>query len=534
MSRHANDPWIRIGLLACLLMLVPSSSFCLSQYLTKQITTDEYTKIQLNFALQQNNYAALQHAWQQSTKHSDSWLLLAKKLAKRQGQAAYQLAGFYLEKKSISQAIVWYQQAIRLEFPPAFVALAQYYFDLNNFTGADDILAQLAKVAAKFEDQSNTLAAQILRINLAVNRGDINVVKQSIAGFTKQLINNKQGRLLLDNISKYQVLSVSDNNKNAATCANSIQLFATRFAHLQRLEQLIKGVEQYALKQTVCFAPVRYIAINALACRAEAAQAIQCNEQHWQHLAESINTRFVGAMLPEGGANVHLGALYIDVNDNIDVLVHEISHLLGFVDEYPLAKDHVACKVAQEQAFSENIAVLASRYQGSRADIRAKILLQLAWGQQIKASTPILQLMPGQASLTPQQWWLGTPKQFADEVGIFTAQTCDNTVNSITVNDNTVNNNIVSDNLSGKSHYSAYKPLAKSTKMQYFSLVFPPEYLSFLQEGAFQFLMPSFHYNIALAHFQQGNLTQANFWLKRSALWESKQGRREKVLQGSF
>lgn len=524
MSRQANYPWIRMGLLACLLMLLSSSSFFLTHYLTKKITADEHSEAQLSFALKQNNETALLYAWQQSKKHSNSWLLLAKRLAKTQGQAAHQLATFYLETKSITQAITWYQQAIRLEFQPAFVALAQYYFDHNNFASADDVLVQLAKIAPRVAHEPSILAAQILKIHLAVNRGDINMVKQNIAGFTKQLKNNKQGRLLLNNIDKYQMLNVSDNNKQVPACANSIQFFATRFAHLQHLEQLIKDFDNHALRQAVCFSPVRYIAIDALACRTEAAQAIQCNEQNWQNIADSINTRFVGLLLPEGGANVHLGALYIDVNDNIDVFVHEISHLLGFIDEYPLVKNHEACKAVQQQAFSKNIAVLANRYQGSQDEIRARVLRQLAWGKQIKESTPILQLVAGQSSLTPQQWRLGTPKQFADDVGVFDAQTCDNTVN----------NSTVSDNLASKSRYRAYKPLAKPSKMQYFSFDFPQEYLSSLQEKPLRFLMPSFHYNIALAHFQQGSFEQANFWLKRSALWESERGRRRKILQGSF
>ncbi len=527
MSRHSSYQWLRVALLVCLLITVSSSSFCLGKYLTKQITNDKHTKAQLAFALKQNNEAALHYAWQHAEKYSRSWQLLAKKLANTQGEAAYQLALFYQKSHSITQAITWYQQAIRLEFPPAFVALAQYYFAHEQFANADDILAQLAnidakliiKLSSKADNKSSALAAQILKINLAVSRGDLNVVKQSITDFAKPLQSHSQGRLLLDNISKYQVLKVNDDNKHAAACANSIQLFATRFSHLQRLEQLIKGVEKYALNATVCFAPVRYIAIDTLACNAEAAQAIQCNEQNWQYLAASINTRFVGLLLPEGGANVHLGALYIDAHDNVDVFVHEMSHLLGFVDEYPLAKGHVACGAVQQQAFSENVAVLANRYQGRQADIRAKILPQLAWGKQIKASTPILQLITEQASLTPKQWRLGTPKQFKHEVGVFAAQTCANTVN---------------DNLAEKSSFYAFKPLAKPTKLQYFLLAFPKEYVSFLQRGSFRFLMPSFHYNIALAYFQQGNLEQANFWLKQSAIWEKDQGRRAKVLQGSF
>ena len=514
MALHSNYQWIRVALLTCMLMAVPPSSFFLAQYLTKQIVTGEHTQAQLDFALKQNNEAALLYAWQQTKKPSRSWLLLAKKLAKTHSEAAYQLALFYQTRHSMTQAVTWYQQAIRLKYPPAFVALAQLYFEQDNLLQADEVLAILPKGYT----ESTAIAVQALKINLALNRGHINVVRQSVAEFGKSFESNPQGRLLLAQINKYQVLSVKANNSQIPACNNSIQLFATSFSHLQRLEYLIKGVEQYALNQYVCFSPVRYIAINALACTAESTQAIQCNEQHWQHLAERTNTRFVGALLPQGGANVHFGALYIDANDDIDVFVHEISHLLGFVDEYPLAKAHGACAGIQQQAFSENIAVLANTYQGNRADIRAKVLQQLAWGKQIKKSTPILQLIKGH-SLLVQQWKLGTPKQFEHEIGVFNAQTCANSSN---------------DTLSEESRFKAYKPLVKPTKMQFFSLDFPKEYASFLQKESFEFLMPSFHYNIALAQFQQGNLEQAKYWLKQAAMWESEQGRREKILQGNF
>lgn len=514
MALHSNYQWLRLGLLTCMLMAVPSSSFFLAQYLTKQVITGEYSQVQLDFALKKNNKAALLFAWQQTKKHSHSWLSLAKKVAKSEGEAAYQLGLFYHNQHSINQAIAWYQRAIRLKFKPAFVALAQYYFDNNKLVKANEILAQLSKI----DDEPSTMAAKVLTINMAISRGDLDVVKHNVAEFRQSLQTIVQGRLLLDNISKYQVLNLSSNSRNFPSCDNSIQLFASSFAHLQRLEYLIKGVKQYALSQHVCFSPVRYLAIDTLACTADSAQAIQCREQHWQHLAESINTRFVGVLLPEGGANVHLGSLYVDVNDTIDIFVHEISHLLGFVDEYPLAKDHAICTAIQQQAFSENIAVLKNLYQGNRADIRVNVLQQLAWGKQIKKSTPILQRIKGHSVLTPQ-WRLGTPKEFEHEIGIFQAQTCAKTVN---------------DNRGDESNFNAYKPLVKATKMQYFSLDFPAEYRLFLQESLGQFLMPSFHYNIALAHFQQGNLEQARYWLKQSANWENKPDRQKKILQGNF
>jgi hypothetical protein len=46
--------------------------------------------------------------------------------------------------------------------------------------------------------------------------------------------------------------------------------------------------------------------------------------------------------------------------------------------------------------------------------------------------------------------------------------------------------------------------------------------------------MPSFHYNIALAYYQQNNIKQAEYWLKKAASWENDVGRRNKVQQGGF
>ena len=298
-----------------------------------------------------------------------------------------------------------------------------------------------------------------------------------------------------------------------------MQLFATRFSHLQYLEELIGQFEQHPLNQYICFTPVRYMPIDTLACTAETGKSIQCNEKSWKALAQSIDTRFIGALLPEGGANVHLGILYIDAADNFDVFVHEISHLLGFVDEYPLAAEHKACQSIQQQAFSENVAVLAEQYQGNRSEVRANILSQLAWGKHIKQTTPILQPIKNSSTSTQDKWRLGTPTKFQHEIGLFKGNTCQRS------------NQRQGD---GSVGFSAYSPLNKTTKMQYFSLDFPSEYLHFLQTGSMKYLMPSFHYNIALAHFTSGNIKEADYWLKQSAKWEDKQYRREVILQGNF
>lgn len=508
-----NNRWLRTGILACILLSAPSSSFLLSKYLTTQISAGIVTETEFEFALKQKNEAAMLYAWQQSEKHSQTWLVLAKQLAKTQGQAAYQLALFYQKHHLTPQAITWYQQAIRHKFSPAYVALAKYYFEHDQLAQADEVLTRLEIT----DVDPSYISVQILNIHLAITRGETSFIQQKVSSFSELLKISEQGRDLLENIINYQVLNVDDITKEPPLCANSIQLFATNFKHLQRLESLIKGIEEHALNEYVCFSPVRYIALGSLACVTEQSHAIQCNEKNWQYFADSINTRFVGLLLPEGGANVHMGALYIDANDTVDVFIHEVSHLLGFVDEYSLAKEHAVCSVIQRQAFSENIAVLAGTYQGSRSIVRAKILQQLSWGHRVNDSTPILQLTKKMGLNKPQQWLLGTPSQFKHEIGVFTGKTCSNVISN---NDSVVIN--------------AYKPLMQSTKMEYYSLDFPKTYLSFLQENTFRFLMPSFHYNIALAFSQQGDVEQASYWFKQSAMWEREPSRKEKILQGNF
>lgn len=508
-----NYQWMRVVLLAGLLITLPSSSFFLKKHLTAQITTQKHSTRQLDFALKQHNETALNFAWQQSKKHSPLWLLLAKKLANTQGQAAYQLALFYQAQQLIPEAITWYQQGMRLKFPPAFLGLAQYYFEQGNFSHTSNVLAELVLKS------TSTIEAQVLEVKLAIVQGKLAIVKQKLAEFSSRFQENAQGRLLLEQIHKYQVLTVNDNSKNTPVCSRSIQLFATRFSHLQRLESLIKDFEQHSLKAYVCFNPVRYIAIDSLACTASSGESIQCNEENWLQLAASINSRFVGLLLPEGGANVHFGVLYLDAHDTFDVFVHEVSHLLGFVDEYPLPQEHRACTSIQRQAFSENVAVLANRYQGKQSDIRAKVISQLAWGQYIKESTPLLQPVTEHGIPPLTQWFLGTPKTHKHEIGVFKGHTCDNAVY---------------DSLGNNNNFSAYSPLLEPTKMQYFSLDFPSEYLEFLHEGKMSFLMPSFHYNIALALFTLGDVAQAKYWLNQSAKWEIEVERREKSLQGNF
>lgn len=519
-----------MGLFIFLLTGLSTSSFFLSEYLTKRIIKNEFNTSQLSFAIKQHNLAALNYAFKQSTFHSPQWLSLAKALAKTQGKSAYQLADYY--KREPTKYLFWLKNASRLGYHRGTLALARHYYNNNDFTKAKEKIALLSSNKINNSEDLN-FSALMLKVHMAIVEGELAIVDNLIKHHYQLLQSHKEGQRLLADINVYNIVppkqEVSLQSTLSVSCENSIQLFATNIEHLKLTEIIIKNFNSHPLKKVVCFAPVRYLSIKTLECRQEVQKAIHCNELNWALVADSIDTRYVGIMLPNGGANVHLGVLYFDVHDTVDVVAHEISHLLGFVDEYPLKAEHTTCQTQQNEAFSYNIAVLQRQYQGNRAVIRNKVLKQLAWSKYIKDSTPILQLVPDQSN--NNYWQLGTPQAFHQEVGLFIAQTCDNA------------------DIHTKASFGAYKGIAQSTQLHYFSLKFPALYSDLLKNNAAEYRMPSFHYNIALAYFKKTNqykgsiqpeelssknLAQANYWLEQASQWEQNSQRSKKIRQGSF
>jgi hypothetical protein len=535
---------LSVSLSIFLLTGLSTSSFFLPDFLTLVIKNDAYTTAQLNFAVVQENKAALLYLFKQTKEGDKEWQKLAKKLAESDGEIAYELAGFYLkqtpftknalDKKrietetpssteiiNIKQAKLWYQQAIRLNNANASIALAELNFQQGNMRETQNLLHKFQVTALSANQPNNdALGAIILITKIAINKGDIELAYALIDKYETLLQADELGALLLSSIEKYQILRFTDQvniqgGSDYFTCGNSIQLFATNLLHLAQAEQLVKGFKHKPLNNLVCFSPVRYLPLSSMSCLLEKKEAIQCDESKFDEVADSVTARFIGIMLPEGGANVHLGILYFDAQDSIDVVEHEVSHLLGFVDEYPLVKGHVKCQKSQKQIFAQNISILQTSYQGDRALIREKILKQLAWAKQIKKNTPILHTKEG-TSQKDKFWQLGTPKEFDQEIGLYRSDTC------------------AKNSAERQSSFTAFKPLSSRTKLQYDQLNFPPEYLAFLDKNSDHLLMPSFHYNIALAYYRKNKLGQANDWLEQAASWEKNDRRRERIRRGSF
>jgi len=518
-----------------LMMFISSSSFFLPDYLTKTLNTGDFSVAQFDFALKSKNITALTIAEKNAVLGSAHWLTLNRALATTQWQSALKLAYWYQQSAKevannekgllITSAIMWFEQAIRLDSQTAIIELAQLYYRHDNSIKAQ---ATLDKLPAILVNNNLAGSALLLRFNMAIDLGDIRLVKSLLNSNAFKLIPNIRAETLLADINKYSVI---DNRnlfsektlESSSSCITSLQLFATNFKHLKHIEGLIKRFKaEQPLAQYICLPTPRYISLKRLDCIAKSQEAISCDEGLWQSIAKKVDSRHIGLMLKEGGANVHMGILYFDTKDNVEVFSHEVSHLLGFVDEYPLNKTHDKCRGSQTNIFSHNIAVLKEYYQGTRKSVRFAILKNIPWAASIKNSTPILQLaVIGEDK--EKHWRLGTPIAFKEQVGVHISETCQKANE-----DNDFKSDLV------KLSFSAFKPLSRRTQLRYFASDFPKEYLTLLDMKPNAYLMPSFHYNIALALFQQGQTIEAKYWLKQASKWEEVPLKKLTILKGEF
>ena len=536
-------------------ILLSSSSFFLTDYLTIKISNNDFSVIQFDYALKNNIILALKIQEKKETKGSRNWLSLNKQLAKSESSAALKLGLWF--KKDTSQAILWFEQAIRLNSQEAIVELTQLYYQ------QDDLIRAKATLKLFSDVQKNTTlaeAALLLRFKMAIYAGESNILDQLLNSEALTLYRNIEIDRLLADIYKYRIVSskitpinrILNNGKHlnkplpkesnsasfehqrSLSCITSLQLFATNLEHLKHLEQLIKKfkVEQ-ALSKFICLPIPLYISNKRLECVTKPSEAITCNESLWQSVADKVDSRNIGLMLEKGGANVHLGILYFDVEDDVNVFSHEVSHLLGFVDEYPLINKHVICESVQNESFSHNIAVLNQYYQGEKEGVRKKILKEIPWADDIKESTPILEAVPQNLNRI-KYWRLGTPESYKNEVGVYPSESCQKSEKSTSQalkNSSIKNMNLPKFDL---SIYSAFKPLHRPTQLRYYSNTFPNEYIAMVEERPLTYLMPSFHYNIALSLYQKGKISAAIHWLKVASKWEKDPLRKKIILEGAF
>jgi len=491
-------------ILMSLTVLLSSSSFFLPDHIATLIESKQATTSQISYASKLGLPSALKFQLSSTRFGSRKWLYYATKLADKDGQFAIKLANFYHQQDDFHNALIWAKRAVSFNNDAARLYLGNYYFLHANYSLTKKVLLPITQ-------QKEALA---LLIKVAIIQGD----DVFISSHLKALEDFAVGRELLVAINKYQffssLLSTELNQEqysNQKQCTANVQMFATSLQNLKKVDKLINDFKSHPLNLYFCFDNVRYIPRSKLNCTHQKEQAIRCDESIWSTIAQTSNTRYLGLMLPEGGANVNAGIMYLDVEDNVKVFAHELSHFLGFVDEYAVATEHKKCREEQLGIFSHNVSVIKSHYQGSREKVRAKVLKMLSWAEQIKPSTPILHK-------SATGWMVGTPDIFDhgnsldnNIIGVFPSDTC-NLHNTL-----------------------AYKPLNQFTQLLYFESDFPDEYIRILDENSEKHLMPSYEYNIAKELLGKNKDTLAFTWLER-ALSREMEGtpRYKKIKRGVF
>ena len=478
-----------------MITLLVSSSFSFPQFFSQLVKPSQ---AQFNFAQQQNNQQVLLILRKNSQQGSKQWLRYSLLLAQKSADAAIELA-YYYKQQEPQQTLVWLKQALILgddKQASARRLLAQHYVNDNKLNKAFNLLLPVIKI-----NQNALLMAS----KLALDLGNIEFINK----YKNNLLRFEQGQDFWAKLKHFDVfqeeLGEGDLADKANHCLASIQLVASTLVGLQHAESLMTDFKRSSLAQYFCFAPVRYLAQQFLSCQSEHQQAIVCQDKALAPIAEQFSSRYLAIIHQQGGANVDKGILHLDLADNVDVFAHEVSHLLGFIDEYPLIKGHQACLPKKsEGTVAHNIVVFPSNLTGSRAELRAKMIKSLPWGKYIKETTPIM-------SKVEQGWQLGTPDAFSGEVGLFKAETCDNS-----------------------SDTQAFKASNQQSKLRYYEQDFPELYHDILKNSPDKRLMPSFYYNIAYDYFLTGDEVKARYWLQKAAQYEKTSLKAGKVLQGAL
>ncbi len=450
-----------------LLILVLISSFLWAYSLIKAVENGHAMQSQLADINRLGlNYILYKRLNSFSDENSE-WLNIAKVLAKGDGDIAFSIAKYYQSSQSgikSREVKLWLMQAIRLNHKQARILLANIYLNKYKYQAAKEVLLPIKSdpFALKLlieislhTDEHEKLALYIRQFK------EITLVKTSneLQAFSKKLDNF---------ILRGKTSNIYDNK-----CLATIAPFTTDLTNLNYFNKLISSKKLTPLKPYLCFSPVKYISKKKLGCQHNAKEAIRCNEDIWNnnhHLA-NINNRFVAILVDKGGANVNAGILYIDRKDNDEVFMHELLHLLGFIDEYALPKRHFRCLTAQTTMFSHNIAVLPRFYQGSKKSAREKILKSLPWAAYISNQTPLVHH-------SRQGWKLGTKDIVGiktTRIGAFIAETCSD------------------------KDFVAVKPLGEPTSLRNFENNLPALYLQFLKDNPEKFLMPSYKENVLKA-----------------------------------
>ena len=283
-----------------------------------------------------NKLVGLKHApaawalYQQAPLHERQPYLL--QLAARGNVAEAQLAlAMSTDDAKIRER--WLQKAAKQNYQPAQAALADWYL-LNQ--QPEKARPWLKATAPEYPASAYHLGRLLW---------DEGKQKQGRSLITQAASReNPLARRLEQVLSNYQPQSVNQVKNRpwseSRQCLQRIQMFATSLSSIERASELYKNFKADERLQTlpICIQQPVWLTPKTLSCSNnwQKSDRLGCDVRPLAGAIEARNATHAIVVADLGKANVNNGVMFLDLSDSYSVMVHELAHFAGFVDEYPL------------------------------------------------------------------------------------------------------------------------------------------------------------------------------------------------------
>jgi len=455
--------FILMSLLTCL----SSSSFLFDSYFNRLAKTQMVNQSQIDYAINRNVKSAHQINFTRSEAGSTAWLKSGQVLSDSSADVSWALATFYFDKQQDDLGRIYLVKAAKLNQLNAITKLAEQLYLEEDYLGVLSLLhhTELPLILNELKAKALLALGEVEQLNT----------------FIQYMADVVGSEAFIASLHRYNVFE-SHYIESKQSCPMSVTLIATTYEDLARWELLRTEYSKTELSRYLCIKQIRHIPDYQQKCRYKKGQAINCEEEFWQAYAASFKSEYLAVMAPVGKANVHYGILYLDRTDDIDVFKHELLHLLGFIDEYPLSKHHIVCKSSDLQ-IGHNLAVVKeSDIQEGRLPINAA--KQLPWFYML------------QSHISKELTSLSLNQSVTNKgLGVFIADTCNN-----------------------QQGFLAIRPTANRTTLTNHDIGLSSFYLTMLANNPTRFSMPSFQFNIARAYLAQNKPKEALVWLNKATL----------------
>lgn len=276
----------------------PSAAWALYQY----HDTDKREHFLLQLAAE-GGVPEAQQTLAMSTENAQEreyWLLQSAQQGYKPAQAA--VADWYLLKQQPDKARPWLIKTAQ-SYPASAYHLGRLLWD-------DGKKQQGRKLIKQAAGQDNHLAQRLQNVLSEYQQQNANQVKRSVWPSDK-------------------------------ACKQRIQMFATSLSSIERAHQLYQqfNADERLKTLPLCVKKPVWLSKNTLNCKSNWKQSdrLGCDITPLAPAVETQDATHAIVVADLGKANVNNGVMFLDLSDNYSVLVHELAHFSGFIDEYPLS-----------------------------------------------------------------------------------------------------------------------------------------------------------------------------------------------------